>query len=578
MAEKVSLKIFIVISFLCGILSACMSPIDIEVFLSAPEVQAVIDATKKPPPSVKIDPDSDDPENSLKAGDGFISGLIPGKYYRVEEYDQEDKTSKKNFFLQSDGKLNADLGKIGVLPEGKDKIEGLTNNYLYKVILAQPFDKNGTYEYFTLTTTGSDIPKATVSTEDDGITKLAVKTTEGGKYYLDLSCEIKADKIYKVKANIESWNSSSRSSAHSNLTGSVSITSLNINKTENYTQDFSGNIGIYQYRSDNNNTTFNTEGNISLTDKSIIGLDDTTLSNYVFVEYKDAKQGSEIASFTVLSVELKQTPIVSDFNISGNGTFPYDGSPKTVTITAKEGKSQGTVSVKYNGNTTAPTNAGTYTVTFDVAEAIGWEEVKNLPAGTLEIEKATPVAADFNISGIGTFPYNGSPRAVTITPKEGKSQGTVSVKYNGKTTAPTDVGTYTVTFDVVSEPNWNEANELLAGTLTIVDLFNITVDWSGLQTDKPQFSDNSSFNQTNGVLIIDVTITNHTNWGKFEWTASHTANPLVSEDTNPSHGYHLLLTLDASTNGLVWSVPGEFTIKVLLDGTYDAEFTFTRIP
>jgi len=505
MAEKVSLKIFIVISFLCVILSACMVPIDIEVFLDDPQVQIIIESTKKPPPSVKVDPDSDDPENSLKAGDGFISGLIPGKYYRVEEYDQDK--NKKDFFLQSDGKLNADLGKIGVLPEGKDKIEGLTNNYLYKVILAQPFDKNGTYKYFTLTgSVGSEAGKS----EDEGITKVAVKITESNKYYLDLTHEIKVDNIYKVKANIESWNSSSRTSAHSKLTGTVIISPLNIINKDNYILDFSGNIGIYQYRSNNDNSiTFITEGNIPLTDKSIIELDDTPLSNYVFVEYKDAKPGSEITNFTVLRVELKQTPSVSDFNISGNETIIYDGSPKTVTITPREGKSQGNITLHYKG-----------------------------------------------ISG---------------------------TSYDS-TTAPTNVGTYTVTFDVAADnPNWNEATGLSAGTLTIVEktsLFNVTVVWSDPEITEPKPSlvySGSGFTPSTGALVIDVTITNHTNWSKFEWTASHSAAPLVSEDTDPSHGYHLLLNLNASTTGLVWSAPGAFTIKVLVNGMYDAEVTFTPI-
>ncbi|MCL1849815.1 MAG: leucine-rich repeat protein [Bacteroidetes bacterium] len=79
------------------------------------------------------------------------------------------------------------------------------------------------------------------------------------------------------------------------------------------------------------------------------------------------------------------------------------------------------------------------------------------------------MVSDFYISGIGTFYYNGSLRTVTITPKYGSSDGTITVKYNGNTTAPSAVGTYTVTFDVAATANFNAASGLSAGTLKIVD-------------------------------------------------------------------------------------------------------------
>jgi len=84
----------------------------------------------------------------------------------------------------------------------------------------------------------------------------------------------------------------------------------------------------------------------------------------------------------------RKTPTVDDFNISGLGTFTYDSTEKKVTITAKEGKSKGYITVKYNGGNYAPTKAGTYTVTFNVGYAgygSGWNSVENLQAGTIII-------------------------------------------------------------------------------------------------------------------------------------------------------------------------------------------------
>jgi len=209
-----------------------------------------------------------------------------------------------------------------------------------------------------------------------------------------------------------------------------------------------------------------------------------------------------------------------------------------------------------------------------------------------------PAVGHYDITGNTTQP-EGSVSGLSVVPKSADgssySQGAVTVWYtpDGGGT-PTDdpsgltEGDYDVTFDVAASgtaPNkWKAQTGLSAGTLTVEEalkLFKLTVNWSNPSVTEPtpilDYS-GSSFVASSGALVIDVTITNHTNWGKFEWTASHTANTLVSEDTNPLHGYHLLLTLDATTtNGLVWSVPGEFTIKVLLDDTYDAEVKFTPI-
>jgi hypothetical protein len=165
----------------------------------------------------------------------------------------------------------------------------------------------------------------------------------------------------------------------------------------------------------------------------------------------------------------RNTPVAGDYDISGTGTVTYNGSARTVTVTPKSGKSTGAVTVKYNGGTTAPTNAGTYTVTFDVAMVNGWNAATGLSAGTLTINNATPVAGDYDISGNGTFTYDGTTRTVSVTVKNSgiRSPGAVTVKYNGGTIAPTNTGTYTITFDVAGTTNWNAATGLSAGTLII---------------------------------------------------------------------------------------------------------------
>jgi hypothetical protein len=79
----------------------------------------------------------------------------------------------------------------------------------------------------------------------------------------------------------------------------------------------------------------------------------------------------------------------------------------------------------------------------------------------------TVTAGDFTITGLSQNLINGAPQAVSITPRAGKSPGTITIYYEGSTTVPSDVGTYAVTFDVAAAPGFLAATGLVAGTLTI---------------------------------------------------------------------------------------------------------------
>jgi len=187
-----------------------------------------------------------------------------------------------------------------------------------------------------------------------------------------------------------------------------------------------------------------------------------------------------------------ENPQISDFYIKGTGTVSYDGSPKTVTVTSNPGKSEGKITVWYEGtggtvynrSMIAPTAVGSYTVTFDIEPSLGWNAAKGFEAGTLTIENQTPSSADFNISGLFSI-YDGSPKAVNITPKQDKSEGKITVYYDGSTTIPSAIGSYTVTFDVAAAEGWNAASGLEAGTLTIVNpTFNNVNDFESWLTEQ----------------------------------------------------------------------------------------------
>jgi len=206
----------------------------------------------------------------------------------------------------------------------------------------------------------------------------------------------------------------------------------------------------------------------------------------------------------------KATHTTADFYVSGTGTFVYNGNSMAVTITPKDGTSAGRITVKYNGSITEPSTAGIYNVTFDVLETTNFNAAIGFSAGILTIEKGTPTATDFNVNGIGTFTYDGNPKIFTITPKTGKSDGTITVKYNGITNAPSAVGIYTVTFDVAETINFNAVGGFSAGTLTITlyPTFTNTYDLYIYLRDKPE---NTSSNPYNVVLNVD-SADSHISW------------------------------------------------------------------
>lgn len=74
----------------------------------------------------------------------------------------------------------------------------------------------------------------------------------------------------------------------------------------------------------------------------------------------------------------------------------YDGNAVTVTITAESGiKGMGAITVKYNGSTEAPSNAGSYVVTVDVSDGGNYNARTGMVIGTLTIDKAdAPKLAD----------------------------------------------------------------------------------------------------------------------------------------------------------------------------------------
>jgi 2',3'-cyclic-nucleotide 2'-phosphodiesterase (5'-nucleotidase family) len=135
----------------------------------------------------------------------------------------------------------------------------------------------------------------------------------------------------------------------------------------------------------------------------------------------------------------------------GNWSFTFDGIQKTVTAsTIPTGLP---VSITYGGSSIPPVNAGTYPLVATVDSPT----YQGSATGTLVITPATAVVTPGTLS----FTHDGSAKVVTVTTSPAGLP--VTVTYNGSTTPPSAVGSYTVVA-TVTDPNYQGS---ATGTLII---------------------------------------------------------------------------------------------------------------
>jgi cyclophilin family peptidyl-prolyl cis-trans isomerase len=129
----------------------------------------------------------------------------------------------------------------------------------------------------------------------------------------------------------------------------------------------------------------------------------------------------------------------------------FNNTPRAATATTTPAGLA--VDYTYDGFSTAPTNAGSYTVVATINDS----NYSGTTSGTLAIAKAT---AGLVLNGL-LQTYDGSPKAVSATTTP--SGLTVSITYDGLATAPTNHGSYVIAASI------NDANYsgTASGTLTI---------------------------------------------------------------------------------------------------------------
>jgi hypothetical protein len=180
----------------------------------------------------------------------------------------------------------------------------------------------------------------------------------------------------------------------------------------------------------------------------------------------DPSYASVVATST-----LTINPATPTITVNG-GSIPYDGNPQTAGATAVgvDGVTpvDGSIAITYNGDPTAPSAPGLYTV------AAGFTSndpnyASATATGTLIINSPGTLTPTLSLVD-GSAPYDGNAHADTasavgtdgVTPVT----GAFLITYNGSTTAPTEAGAYAVSATFISsDPNYTNAT--ITGTMII---------------------------------------------------------------------------------------------------------------
>ena len=194
----------------------------------------------------------------------------------------------------------------------------------------------------------------------------------------------------------------------------------------------------------------------------------------------------------------------TDVNISGlsnNETFTYDGTPKkptgtisvnagTVNVSDLEVKYQGTGTTSYN-SATAPTNAGTYTVTYKVPDT------NTNYTGTFSVAFTIKKAQLNKVTLVkDTFEYTGD----EIVSQDSNFDSN-KMNFSGDIKA-TNVGNYSITVSLKDKDNY----EWKDGTTT-----DLVLNWSITQAT-PAYTVPTGLTSVKGKVLADVALPTGFTW------------------------------------------------------------------
>lgn len=145
---------------------------------------------------------------------------------------------------------------------------------------------------------------------------------------------------------------------------------------------------------------------VKLSDGTILGTDDYVIkdnsnkaTNAGEITLTIEGKGNYTGTATTTWAITKAVPKLADFDVVPDlsNELTYSGEEQIVNVTTKA-RGMGMITVRYNGSTEKPVNAGSYAITIDVADGSNYKAISGIEAGTLTIKKAAaPTLADVKV-------------------------------------------------------------------------------------------------------------------------------------------------------------------------------------
>ena len=146
---------------------------------------------------------------------------------------------------------------------------------------------------------------------------------------------------------------------------------------------------------------------VKLSDGTILGTDDYVIkdnsnkaTNAGEITLTIEGKGNYTGTATTTWAITKAVPKLADFDVVPDlsNELTYSGEEQIVNVTTKA-RGMGMITVRYNGSTEKPVNAGSYAITIDVADGSNYKKISGIEAGTLTIKKAAaPTLADVKVN------------------------------------------------------------------------------------------------------------------------------------------------------------------------------------
>ena len=436
-------------------------------------------------------------DNKLPNGDK-VTAVITGKVRDVKDTALENNTIGKITITNAEGVDVTDCYSNKVKAAGK-----LTVNKKDSKITVTSEDANKAYDGNPLTNNNKTVTGEVVAGEE-----VVVEFT-GSQTYVGTS-----DNEFTVKVMRGSDDVTDNYTFGTHTFGKLTVASAEqpLAIADQYVRVNGSILLSYLEQSVTGNV-----GNIDFTIKSGTALTYDTI-NEEFVA--GATEGDVVMTVTAAKMDLggdntpewKETTkdftvhVVNktDVNISGlsnNETFTYDGTPKkptgtisvnagTVNVSDLEVKYQGTGTTSYNSDT-APTNAGTYTVTYKVPDT------NTNYTGTFSVAFTIKKAQLDKVTIVkDTFEYTGD----EIVPQDSNFDLN-KMNFSGDIKA-TNVGNYSITVSLKDKDNYEWKDS------TTTDL---VLNWSITQAT-PDYTVPTGLTSVKGKVLADVVLPTGFTW------------------------------------------------------------------